>query len=230
MEYKNFVEAVFLDRPNRFVAKVLLGGEETFVHVPNTGRCREIFIPGRRVVLACSDNEKRKYPYTLTSVYKGETLINIDSAAANQVTAEALVQRKIRGLEAVSEIRREVTFSHSRFDLAFVEDGRAAFLEVKGVTLETDGQALFPDAPTPRGKRHLKELIEAKKEGYGAYVLFVLQMRGATVFSPHKERDPAFAAQLLEAAKAGVVVLAYDVMVSPLGMTMGREIPVVFNG
>lgn len=229
MEYNNFMEAVFLARPNRFVAKVLLAGEETFVHVPNTGRCREILVPGRTVYLMRSGNEKRKYPYTLTSVYKGKTLVNIDSAGANRVAAEALDAGKIHGLEAATAIRREVSFAHSRFDIAFRQDHADAFMEVKGVTLETNGKALFPDAPTERGTRHLRELILAKEDGYNAYVLFIVQMQGVRSFSPHKDRDPAFTTQLQQAAKAGVMVLAYDTVVTPAGMTLNRAIPVLLE-
>ncbi len=226
MEYGNVAEAVFLERLNRFVARVLLGGKETLVHVPNTGRCREIFVPGRRVFLTRSQNEKRKYAHTLTGAYKGETLINIDSAAANLVAAEALAARRLRGLEAAADPRRETVFGRSRFDLSFYLRDRRVFMEVKGVTLERDGRALFPDAPTERGARHLRELAEAKAAGYGACLLFILQMRGPTVFLPYEERDPAFAAALRQARKAGVAVLAYDTVVTPAGMVLGREIPV----
>ncbi|MEG1497253.1 MAG: DNA/RNA nuclease SfsA [Clostridiales bacterium] len=227
MKYENIIKAQFIDRPNRFVAEVKTEKYgEIKVHVPNTGRCKEIFQPGATVYLQLSKNIKRKYPYTLYSAYKGNELIHIDSAGANRLMEEALKAGKIRGLENISEIEREKPYGSSRFDFKFIKDGKTCFMEVKGVTLEIDGVAKFPDAPTPRGARHLKELGDAAAEGYGAYACFVIQMKGVDYFTPFVQRDPIFAAAVVNAAGRGVKLLAYDTIVSPEEITLDKEIPI----
>lgn len=227
MRYEKFQEAEFLARPNRFVAVVRTkAGEELKVHVPNTGRCREIFVPHARVLLQRSSNPQRKYPYTLYAAYKGSRLIQVDSAAANKLVAEALQSGRIAQLLGATEVEREKTFASSRFDFRFKRSEKICYMEVKGVTLESHDIALFPDAPTPRGVRHLRELALAVREGYDAYVLFVMQMAGIRYFTPHAERDPAFASALKEASQAGVKILAYDAKVTPGEILLAKEVPV----
>ncbi len=230
MKYPKICEASFLSRPNRFVAKVILDGREETVHVKNTGRCKELLVPNARVILALSENENRKTKYDLIAVYKktdneDEILINMDSQIPNDVAKEWLEKGKLFSENAV--IRREVSFLSSRFDL-YVEDGeRRAFLEVKGVTLERNGHAFFPDAPTERGKKHLKELIEAKKCGFEAYVIFVIQMKKIRAFSPNEVTDPEFCRLLQKAVQSGVEVIALDTAVTPDSVEADLAVPVV---
>ena len=229
MTYKNIVRASFLSRPNRFIAKVLLDGAEETVHVKNTGRCKELLTKGCTVYLEKSDNPLRKTAHDLVAVEKeqeiGTRLINMDSTLPNVVAAEWL---PVSGLfSSVAKIRREVTFGGSRFDL-YVEDGeRRAFMEVKGVTLEREGVAMFPDAPTERGVKHLRELCEAVKQGYEGYLLFVVQMKGIREVRPNDDTHAAFGAALREAAAAGVKVLAVDCLVWPNEVRIDRPLPVV---
>lgn len=228
MKYKNTVTGKFIFRMNRFIAKVSVDGKIENVHVKNTGRCKEIFIPDAVVYLTASDNPSRKTKYDLIAVEKkkenGTVLINIDSQLPNAAAEEFL---PISGLFSdIKKIRREVTYNNSRFDI-FIEHGtQKTFVEVKGVTLEKNGIALFPDAPTERGLKHIKELIRAKEEGYGACILFVIQMTYIREFSPNKEMHPEFSEALKEAAKAGVEILAYDCEVTPDSMTIKKPIPV----
>lgn len=210
MIYKNIREAVFLRRENRFSGFVSLDGKETQVHVKNTGRCKELLQEGAKVYLEPAENPDRKTKFSLISVYKGTTLVNIDSQAPNQVVAEALAEGEIEEIGEVSVLRREVVFGNSRFDLYFEAGERRGFIEVKGATLEEDGVCKFPDAPTLRGQKHVLELIQAVEAGFEAYVIFVIQMKGVKVFYPHWERDAAFSQALVKAKEAGVRVLAYD--------------------
>ncbi len=218
MNYGEIISGKFIRRPNRFVAYVDIDGIETVVHVKNTGRCGELLLPGVPVYLEISNNTLRKTKYDLIAVEKQRKnqkplLVNMDSQVPNDVAAEWLPASGIFSGKAV--IRREVTWHSSRFDF-FVEDGcRRAFLEVKGVTLENDGVASFPDASTERGVKHLRELTECLNYGYEAYILFVVQMKGMSEVRPNDERDPAFGAALQKAAKAGVKVLAMDCIVTP---------------
>lgn len=218
MRYGKIVHGTFLGRPNRFLAQVRIGETVHTVHVKNTGRCKEILVPGAEVILEFHPDAKetgRKTEYSLIAVYKGAMLINMDSQAPNQVAAEWLISgdfTRETGI-SVSDVRREVRYGNSRFDLAFVGDGKPCFMEVKGVTLEEDGVASFPDAPTERGVKHMQELADAAAHGFGAYLLFVIQMKGIHKFRPNRKTHPAFADALKEAAKAGVHVLAYDCMV-----------------
>ena len=210
MEYGKMVEARFLRRVNRFTAFVELNGQEEMVHVKNTGRCKELLLEGARVFLEEADKEGRKTKYSLISVYKGDVLINMDSQAPNQMAAEALAEGKIIEIGEVDFLKREVKYENSRFDLFYQKGDKKGFIEVKGVTLEEDGVAKFPDAPTERGAKHLRELIKAKEEGYEAAVLFVIQMKGVQEFRPNEERDKTFTETLREASEAGVKILAYD--------------------
>lgn len=212
MKYKNAVKGEFVSRLNRFIAKVLIDGKEETVHVKNTGRCREILVPGATVFLEKSENPARKTAYDLIAVEKktenGTILINIDSQIPNLCAAEFL---PFSGLfPADVKIKREVTYGNSRFDISAEYEDKKAFIEVKGVTLERDGTALFPDAPTERGIKHIKELIHAKKQGIDTYIMFVIQMTGVHTFSPNKKMHPEFAEALIEAEKAGVKILAFQ--------------------
>ena len=226
MKYGNMLEARFLRRVNRFTAFVELNGQEVMVHVKNTGRCRELLVEGARVFLEEAEKAERKTKYSLISVYKGEMLVNMDSQAPNQMAAEALAAGKIMEIGAVDFLKREVKYENSRFDLYYQQGEKKGFIEVKGVTLEEDGLAKFPDAPTERGAKHLRELIQAKKEGYEAAVLFVIQMKGVKEFRPNEERDKNFASALREAAAAGVRILAYDCHVKVGNVMIENKIPV----
>lgn len=221
------VEGIFLNRPNRFAAQVRIGEKEETVHVKNTGRCRELLIPGRKVWLVRSENPARKTAYDLVAVYKDPPglLINMDSQLPNAAVAEWL---PVNGLfSAGAEIRREVTFGNSRFDL-YIEDGaRKVFMEVKGVTLEKDGLALFPDAPTLRGVKHLQELVRCVVSGYEAMVVFLIQMKGVHTFRPHDAMHKAFGDALRFAAENGVKIIALDCIVTPDSVIPDREIPVI---
>lgn len=227
MKYKKIVEGTFLSRPNRFIAKVIVDGKEETVHVKNTGRCREILIEGCRIFLSESDNPNRKTKYDLVAVEKerkgkNPLLINIDSQIPNDVAEEWLKENGMFSENAV--IRREVFFNKSRFDF-YIEDGkRRAFMEVKGVTLENDGVASFPDAPTERGIKHLEELIESTKQGYEAYILFVVQMKDIHLFTPNRERHPQFADALKKAHDSGVKILVMDCIVSEDSLKIDSKI------
>ena len=223
MEYHNMVPGVFLSRPNRFIAKVLIDGVEETVHVKNTGRCRELLPLGARVWCQVSDNPNRKTKYDLITVRKGERLINMDSQAPNTAAGEWL---RSGGLGEIENLKAESFHGDSRYDFSFTKEGKQCFLEVKGVTLEDDGVCAFPDAPTERGAKHLKGLTQAAKEGFGAYVLFVIQMADVKYLRPHDERDPAFGAALREAAENGVVVMAMDCAVEIGSMDIRLRVPV----
>ena len=226
MEYGNMVEARFLRRVNRFTAFVELNGQEEMVHVKNTGRCKELLLEGARVFLEEADKEGRKTKYSLIAVYKEDMLVNMDSQAPNQMAAEALAEGKIEEIGEVDFLKREVNYENSRFDLFYQKGEKKGFIEVKGVTLEENGIAKFPDAPTERGAKHLRELIKAKEEGYEAAALFVIQMNGVQEFRPNEERDKNFTAALKEAAKAGVKILAYDCRVQVGKVYIDQKVPV----
>ena len=218
MKYSNVKAAKFISRPNRFIAEVELDGETLLVHVKNTGRCRELLVPGATVYLERGSSPTRRTPYDLIAVEKicegaRTLLINMDSQCPNSLVAEWLPESGL--FSPGASIRREVTYGDSRFDL-YVEDGdRRAFIEVKGVTLENDGVAMFPDAPTERGVKHLMGLADCVSLGYEAYLVFVIQMKGAGVFKPNRATHAIFADALLYAKRAGVSILAYDSAVSP---------------
>lgn len=211
MRYENMVSGKFLSRPNRFVAYVQIEGREEICHVKNTGRCRELLIPGTQVWCQRSDNPNRKTKLDLIAVQKGERCINMDSQAPNAAAREWLLAG---GLGQISELKGEYTQGDSRFDFSFVKEGKRCFLEVKGVTLEQDGVCAFPDAPTQRGTKHLQGLTKLAREGYGAYVLFVIQMADVKYLRPNDATDPAFANALRQAAQNGVQVLAVDCAVA----------------
>ncbi len=212
MRYENMVPGCFLARPNRFIAHVEVEGQSQIVHVKNTGRCKELLPAGAQVWCQHWDNPKRKTQYDLISVQKGERIINMDSQAPNAAARQWLLDG---GLGGISELKGEYTHGDSRFDFSFLKDGRRCFLEVKGVTLENDGVCAFPDAPTQRGAKHLRGLAKLAGEGYGAYVLFVIQMADVKFLHPNDATDPAFGQALREAAAQGVQVLAVQCRVTP---------------
>lgn len=217
------MEGRFLSRPNRFIAHVEIGGKEEIVHVKNTGRCKELLIPGVKLLLDKSTNPLRKTQYDLVSVYKGQRLINMDSQAPNKIAREWL-----SALPALTELKAEQTFRASRFDFAGRYQGKPFYLEVKGVTLEKENIAYFPDAPTERGVKHIMELIQAKKEGFDAALLFVVQMEGILCLRPNRDTHPAFADALQEASRQGVKLLAYGCKVAPGRVFIDRPIPIEF--
>ncbi|MEG1002090.1 MAG: DNA/RNA nuclease SfsA [Clostridium sp.] len=226
---KDILDCEFIERPNRFNAVVNLNGEIITVHVPNTGRCRELLKEGEKVLLRKEDNPTRKTKYDLISVYKGDKLISIDSQIPNKVVLEALQNKKIEKLKEYSIILKEKTFGNSRFDFKLAkENGEEYYLEVKGVTLEEDGHAAFPDAPTERGRKHLLELIDVKNSGRGAGVLFLLQMDGMKSFCPNDERDEKFGVALREARDAGVDIFIYECDVERNGITLTKEVKANF--
>ncbi|MBE6782944.1 MAG: DNA/RNA nuclease SfsA [Ruminococcaceae bacterium] len=223
MKYEKIVKGIFLMRPNRFIAKVLVDGKEETVHVKNTGRCRELLTENAEVFLSLSSNPARKTKYDLVAVKKGSKLINMDSQIPNDVAEEWLKKGNLFSADAV--IRREVTRGKSRFDF-YIEDGeRKIFLEVKGVTLENDGIAMFPDAPTERGVKHINELVSLKNQGYEAFVLFVIQMEEVTGFKPNDITHKAFGDALREAEKAGVTIVVVNCRVTETSIDILDEIP-----
>lgn len=206
MKYKNTVKGKFVSRPNRFIAHVEVEGEIQVCHVKNTGRCRELLVPGATVILEVADNPERKTGYDLIAVYKNGKLINMDSQAPNKVFGEWVGTSSVFG--KVDFVRQEVTFGASRFDFLIEAEGVRTFVEVKGVTLERDGVVMFPDAPTTRGLKHIRELVEAKKQGFGGAICFVIQMEECLYLTPNRETHAEFADALAMAKREGVEVIA----------------------
>ena len=223
MEYTNMVPGIFLGRPNRFIAHIEIQGKTEICHVKNTGRCKELLPAGARVWCKDAAAPTRKTRYDLICVEKGPRLINMDSQAPNRAAGEWLAAG---GLGPIEKLRPETKHGASRFDFSFTRNGIPCFLEVKGVTLETDSVCAFPDAPTQRGTKHLQELTALAQAGYGAYVLFVIQMADVAYLHPNDATDPAFAAALRQAAAAGVQILAMDCQVTPDSMTLRNPVAV----
>ncbi len=224
MQYANIHKAVFQARPNRFIAQVALDGQPVTVHVKNTGRCRELLVPGSTVYLVRSDNPARKTQYDLVAVEKGSLLINMDAQAPHQLFRE-WVERG-RFLPDVTCLRPEYTYGDSRFDFYLERGGQPGLVEVKGCTLEEDGVARFPDAPTERGVKHIQGLMRAKEAGLEAWLCLVVQMEGRRRFMPNVASHPAFGAALRRAAEAGVHVQALECRVWPDGAEITGQIPV----
>ena len=229
MKYPNIVKGKFISRPNRFIANVKIENEIHTVHVKNTGRCKELLVPNCTVYLSLSDNPNRKTKYDLIAVEKERRnkpplLINMDSQIVNYAAEEWLKESGFFGENAT--IHREVTFGKSRFDFFIETKNQKVFLEVKGVTLEKEGIALFPDAPTERGVKHINELIEAKKSGYSAYILFVIQMKEITEFTPNTETHMEFSESLKKAKKEGVKIMAMDCDISPDEIKISKEVKI----
>ena len=225
MDYHAIRAGTFLSRPNRFIAAVELEGRTEICHVKNTGRCRELLLPGARVYLERADNPGRKTRYDLVAVEKGELLINMDAQAPNRLFREWAEAGKF--CPGIRRIHPEAAYGSSRFDFLLETDTGSFFVEVKGVTLEEEGVARFPDAPTERGVKHLRELVRALGEGYRAAVFFVIQMKGAARFQPNDRTHPAFGAALREAAAAGVEIYAYDCLVAPERLRIDAPVSVV---
>lgn len=211
MKYENTKRAVFLDRPNRFIAHVDLNGQTETVHVKNTGRCKELLIPGTEVILEESVNPARKTKYDLICVNKSGRWINMDSQVPNKAAAEWI--RAGRFFPEEVTLKTEKVYGNSRFDIYVESPCRKAFIEVKGVTLEENDIARFPDAPTQRGVKHVEELIRCQEDGYEAYLLFVIQMKGIREFEPNWSTHPQFGEVLQKAQNAGVHLLAYDCLI-----------------
>lgn len=232
MHYQKVIKGTFIERPNRFIAKVLINGKEETVHVKNTGRCRELLIPDATVYLEDFEDRMgtRKLRYSLIAVEKicrpknHPLLINMDSQAPNALIKEEFSEW---ALKTGNTFRPETTYKNSRFDFSFETKTVKGFLEVKGVTLENNGVCMFPDAPTERGAKHLSELIDAKQNGYWAGVLLLVQMSGMKYFTPNKITDPKFSETLKLAKDAGVEILCYECSVTPDSMTLGKKLQVV---
>lgn len=222
MKYKNIIKAKFIDRPNRFIANVLIDGQKETVHVKNTGRCKEILKPNSTVFLSAENNINRKTKYDLVSVIKekddgNRLLINIDSQIVNDVAEEWILHGPL--FKSLTKIKRETTFGDSRFDFYIEHNDEKIFLEVKGVTLENDYIASFPDAPTLRGIKHINELCHCKEMGYRSIILFVIQMKGITKFTPNKELHKDFANALKKAQNFGVEIYCIDCVVTEDSIT-----------
>ena len=223
MNYAKMVPGTFLSRPNRFIAHIEIDGKPEICHVKNTGRCRELLPADAKVWCLDAQSPTRKTRYDLITVQKGSRLINMDSQAPNAAAKEWL---ESGGLGNITDLRPETRHGDSRFDFSFTKDGKSCFLEVKGVTLEGDGICSFPDAPTQRGTKHIRELIQLSNAGFGAYILFVIQMSDVQYLHPNDATDPAFAAALRDAAKAGVQILAMDCAVTPDSMVIRNPVEV----
>lgn len=224
MNFESAIPALFLERPNRFVARVELDGRPVECHVKNTGRLRELLTPGAEVLLSVAANALRKTRYDLICVYHQGRLVSIDSQAPNRLFAEWL---RAGGLfEKLTLLRPECRYAGSRLDFYLEGDGRRAFAEVKGVTLVREGVARFPDAPTERGVRHLHALMEARKNGYDALAAFIIQRKGVCCLEPNDETHPAFGDALRQAVACGVRVVALDCQVTPAGIWVDQAVPV----
>ena len=230
MKYNQVVSGTFLQRPNRFIARVEINGKEEICHVKNTGRCHELLIPGCTVYCAVSDNPQRKTKFDLIAVEKyadsdHKLLVNMDSQAPNAAAKEWLVSGR-SPFGKPDLIKPECRYGNSRFDFYLECGSRKIFLEVKGVTLEDNGIVLFPDAPTERGVKHVYELMRCREEGYETYVLFVVQMDCKRYFTPNRKTHPQFADALREAQNSGVQLIAYTCKVRPDEMIIDKELKV----
>ena len=230
MKYNKMIKAKFIERPNRFVAYCEINGEVEKVHVKNTGRCKELLIPGCEVYLEESDNPSRATRYSLIATKKGERLINMDSQVTNKMVLESLKDKSLvlPGFdEEIELIKSEKTYGNSRFDIYLEGKTKKAFIEIKGCTLEIDNVVKFPDAKTERGVKHVKELIQAKEDGYLAYIIIVIQMEDVLYFTPNIEKHKEFADVLKEAEEKGVKVLAYDSIVDIDSIKLNKPVKVI---
>ena len=224
MTYKNINKAVFIDRPNRFIARCEINEQVETVHVKNTGRCKELLIPGTTVFLEKFNAQTRKTNYDLISVIKGNRIINIDSQAPNKIFLEWA--KSGRFLPDILLIKPEYRFLNSRFDFYIETPFKKIFIEIKGATLENNGVVMFPDAPTQRGLKHISELIEVKKKGYEAYIIFVIQMENAKYFMPNYITHKAFADKLKECDDNGVNVAEFYTIVTEKSIVLNNEVEV----
>ncbi len=230
MKYTKIIEGIFLKRPNRFIAQVLINGKEETVHVKNTGRCKELLMSGVKVILEdCSNNPNRKTRYSLIAVWKENMLVNMDSQVPNAVIFEALKDGKIKEISHISYLKREVSFGKSRYDIYHEAENKKGFIEVKGVTLENNSIAMFPDAPTERGAKHVLEMIEAVKYGFQGTIFFLIQMKGPNEFRLNWQMDRNFSEAVKLASKKGVQILAYDSIVSEDSIVIDKPIKINLN-
>lgn len=231
MQYKNIYTGNIINRENRFLANVRINGQVERVYVPNTGRCKELFVPNARVLLSkAEENSNRKTKYSLVHVEKNGRWINIDSQSPNRLVEEYLQHFPyLPGIGKVLSYKREVKQGNSRLDFAVSGSQKSGFIEVKGVTLERDGHAYFPDAPTSRGSKHVRELIDIKKQGQEAFVFFVIQMKGVHTFTPNWPMDPDFSQKLQLAQELGVEILAMDTKIEKEKMVLDKLIPIHWN-
>ena len=227
MRYDRITTGIFLNRPNRFIAYCDIDGIVEKCHVKNTGRCRELLVKGTEVYLSVPGNPDRSTKYDLIAVMKGSRLVNMDSQIPNDVAEEGL--HKIPMFSDVTSVRREFTYGDSRIDIMAEGSGRKYLVEVKGVTLEDDGVVRFPDAPTERGVKHIRELVKSLKDNYIPCLLFVIQMDDVRHFEPNRSTDPSFADALKEAADAGVNILAYTCTVTPDSIELKDPVEVVLT-
>lgn len=226
MKYEKITRGKLIKRVNRFIAKVSINGTEEDVHVKNTGRLKELLLPGAKVLMEYSNNPNRKTKYSLIAIAKKDNWVNIDSQAPNAIAFEALREGKLKEFGSVTSVKQEVTYDNSRFDLYYEKDDEKGFIEVKGVTLEKNGIAMFPDAPTKRGTKHVLELVKSVEDGYTAAILFIVQMKGCHAFIPNRDVDKTFADALLEAQQQGVHILAYDSIIKKDELILDQPIPV----
>jgi len=226
MKYENIISATFLSRPNRFIAHIIVNSKDEICHVKNTGRCKELLLPGSNLYVQTNNNPKRKTKFDLIAVKKDGLLINMDSQAPNKVVEEWLTAGNLPG---VTFIKPECKYKDSRFDFYMECGQQKAFMEVKGVTLEENGIVRFPDAPTERGLKHLHGLSTCAQEGYKTFVLFVIQMQGVKYFEPNWKTHAAFGEALIDAQKAGVTILAYDCLVSKDTLEINHPVEVHLN-
>lgn len=224
MKYQNITEGRFLSRPNRFIANIEIGGKTEVCHVKNTGRLGELLVKGARVIVQDCKSSMRKTRYDLIAVYKGDKLFNIDSQAPNKVFGEWVKTSGYFG--KLKSIKAEQKFQSSRFDFLLETEERRIYVEVKGVTLEQSGIVLFPDAPTERGVKHIKELQNAVAEGFGAAICFVVKLDGAKCFKPNKKTHPEFCEALKAAQKSGVDILCVDCKVKPDSLEVKGFVPI----
>jgi len=227
MRYNNIKKATFLERPNRFIANGLVEGEKEVIHVKNTGRCRELLVPGAEIYLEEFDNPNRKTKWDLIAVKKGDVLINMDSQAPNKVVGEWLLDNDNADFQNITLIKPEAKYKSSRFDFYLETEEKKIYVEVKGVTLEVNGVAKFPDAPSLRGVKHIEELMYAKEEGFEAYVIFLVKMKGIDYFTPNHETHPEFKEVLIKAKEKGVKLLAYDCIVKPDELNIDKSVKIV---
>lgn len=226
MKYYRIKQGKFVSRPNRFIANVEIDGKTEVCHVKNTGRCRELLVPGASVLLEESENPARKTRFDLVQVYKGKTLVNMDSQMPNHLVREWIEDGGV--FPEVTKLQMEKKYGNSRFDLYVEYQGKKAFIEVKGVTLEQNGVARFPDAPTQRGVKHIRELSRCIEDGYEAWIFFIIQMGGVTRFGPNWATHPEFGRELIRAQKSGVHVQAWDCVVRPGEIFVNSRIPLDF--
>ncbi len=228
MQYDNIRRGQFISRPNRFIANILVNGKEEICHVKNTGRCTELLVPGATIFVQEVKNDRRRTKFDLVSVFKGERLVNIDSQIPNNIFREWIESNNY--FPGLSLVKPEYKYRNSRLDYYLEAGDQKIMVEIKGVTLEKDGAAFFPDAPTERGIKHINDLCHAITEGYEAYLIFIIQMKNVLYFAPNRETHPAFADAVLRSVDMGVQLLALDCDVTADSITVGNYVKVKAEG